>query len=85
MFSLWSPQNLSTWVASSRNGHRIPQNVLFGWMYLVPEGLASGSSAHAAGGSFADFVVGVDLQGGESLQGAPQWEELGDPPAPQLI
>lgn len=43
-------------------------------MYLVPEGLASSSSGDAVGGSFADFVVGVYLQGGESLQGASQWK-----------
>ena len=54
-------------------------------MYLVPEGLTACGSAETAGGSFADFVVGVDLQGGQSLQRASQWEELRDGPPPQLV
>ncbi len=53
--------------------------------YFVPEGLAACSSAETVGGSFADFVVGVDLQGGQSLERASQWEELCDAPPPQLI
>ena len=55
------------------------------FVYLAPEGLAASSSAHAVGSSFADFVVGVDLQGGESLQGASQWEELCDAPPPEFV
>lgn len=54
-------------------------------MYLVPEGFAAGGPAEAADGSFADFVVGVDLQGGQSLQRASQWEELRDGPRPQFV
>lgn len=42
--------------------------------YLAPKGLEARSSAETVGSSFADFVVGVDLQGGQSLQRAPQWD-----------
>lgn len=54
-------------------------------VYLVPEGFAAGGPAEAADGSFADFVVGVDLQGGQSLQRASEWEELRDGPRPQFV
>lgn len=45
-------------------------------VYLVLEAVDACCSAEAFTSSFADFVVGVDLQGGEGLQRAPQWEEV---------
>lgn len=45
-------------------------------LYLLLEALDGGRSAETFTGSLADFVVGVDLQGSEGLQRAPQWEEV---------
>lgn len=57
----------------------------FYFVDLVPEGLASCSSAEEVACSFADFVVGVDQQDGQSLQGGSKWEEFRDAPPPQFV
>lgn len=54
-------------------------------LYLAPEAFTACSSAETAGSSFAHFVVGVELQGGQGLQRASQWEEPGHAMPLQLI
>lgn len=51
----------------------------------MPEGLEASCSAETFTSGFADFVVGVDLQGGEGLQRAPHGEEVSHQLTPKLV
>lgn len=68
-----------------RETHRQCTDLKHTQVYLISEALGACRSAETFTSSFADFMVGVELQGGEGLQRAPQWEEICHQMTPQFV